>query len=298
MIKRTLILTSACHVGVKNKQLFYTPKENDSQPRIIPLEDIGFLIVESQSVTLSANLIQLLNKNGTAVIFCDETHHPCCMLQNFKGHSTHAEILRRQIEASLPTKKKLWQEIVKDKIRNQAALLSKHGKSGVEKLKQYADNVKSDDSDNREAAAARVYWANLFDVSNFKRDIDGEGLNPLLNYGYAILRAASARALTGSGLYCAIGLHHRNRYNSFCLADDFMEPYRPYVDQIVCVLTKADKPVLLTPKVKQELLKILTCDVVLKGMKHPLMIGLSQSSASLVKCLFGKEKKIFYPKIR
>lgn len=298
MLKRTLLFGKPCHLSVKNRQLLYSLREADAEPRVIPLEDVGFAVLEHGGITLSTQLVQRFIENGTAVIFCDGTHHPCAMLQNFAGHSTHAEVLRRQIEAPLPTRKRLWQQTVKAKIRNQASLLEQRGCADAVRLKAMVPRVKSDDVDNREAVAAKIYWGALFNGMGFRRDTDGDGLNGLLNYGYAILRAAAARALVGSGLLCAIGIHHCNRYNSFGLADDVMEPYRPFVDRIVREWADANGACdILTPQIKKGLLQVLACDVCFTDMKRPLMVGLSQTSASLVRCLGGEDKRVAYPMI-
>lgn len=295
MLKRTLVFESACHLGIQHGQLVYHPKENDKEDVIIPTEDIGVVLLDHPAITLSARALACLNQNGAAVIFCDESHHPCAMLQPLEGNTTHAETLRVQLAVSQPKAKQLWQQIVRAKILNQAALLSALGSPAARALKTHAQAVKSGDPDNREAVAARAYWPILFDQKEFVRDRDGKPPNNLLNYGYAILRAASARALVSSGLYCALGLHHRNRYNAFALADDFMEPYRPFVDSLVVALKEQYPDCLLNKETKRALLGLLATDTFLADMRRPLMNALSLSSASLVRCMAGQDKNLLYP---
>lgn len=214
------------------------------------------------------------------------------MLMNLDSNRTQGESYRAQIEASEPLKKNLWKQIVEAKIRNQAALLRKLGKDG-DKLKPYYRNVKSGDADNREGAAARIYWSELFG-REFVRIREGAEPNNLLNYGYTILRAAVARSLMGSGLFPAFGIFHRNRYNAFPLADDVMEPYRPYVDELVCRLYLENKTQ-LTQAVKGELLSLLYADTRFEKVLRPLDVGLTFTSASLAQCFTGMRKKIAFP---
>ncbi|MDF3131120.1 type II CRISPR-associated endonuclease Cas1 [Kiritimatiellaeota bacterium B1221] len=297
MIKRTLLFSTPCYLGVKNGQIRFKPRDADKGEQVIPLEDVGFVVLENPAITLSLQLIERLNANGTAMIFCDSNHMPASMLQSFSGNQTHAEVVRAQVEASLPLKKKIWKEIVQQKILNQAVLLRERNQQGYNSLIRLAGEVKSDDSDNREGVAARKYWQCLFQEPTFKRERDGNFPNPLLNYGYAILRAATARALVSSGLYCALGVHHRNRYNAFALADDVMEPYRPFVDRIVCEILDDDAQYdeSLVPGTKQALLKVLTVDTRMNGTRSPLMVALSSTTASLTRCFGSKTEKILLP---
>lgn len=295
MLKRTLVFATSCHLCIRNGQLVHRPKSEGSEETIIPMEDIGVVLLEDLSVTLTGHALWKLNEQGAAVILCDDRHHPCAMLQSLEGHTTHAEILRAQLAAPRPITKRLWQQIVKVKITNQAALLRALNRSGAENLKRMADTVKSGDVDNREAMASRFYWSRLFALDSFVRDPDGMPPNGLLNYGYAILRAAAARALVSSGLYCAIGIHHSNRYNAFALADDFMEPYRPFVDATVVRLLAQGSDGTMTMSAKRELLGVLTADVFLPDYKRPLMNALSIGSASLARCLAGEDRDLVCP---
>lgn len=295
MLKRTVYFESAAHLSFKNGQLVYTPKP-EGEVRTVPVEDIGFVVLDNHSITLSLRLIEELTAKNTAIVFCDKLHHPTAMSVPFDSNTTHAETLAAQLKISEPLKKQLWKQTVEVKIKNQAAMLERTESGGVEALRRHAASVKSGDTNNREGAAARIYWQNLFG-ENFRRERFGGAPNHLLNYAYAILRAAVARSLVGSGLYPAIGIHHHNKYNAFALADDVMEPYRPYADEVVYGIWKrSDEPVgELTKEHKQELLKLLTADVHLTHTLRPLMVGLSVTTASLARCISGEQKKIDYP---
>lgn len=267
-------------------------KEMPEVQKSVPIEDIGFVILEHQQTEITLPLLNALSDNNVAVIFCGRDYMPNAMLMNLDSNTTQGESYRAQIEASEPLKKGLWKQTVEAKIRNQAALLSKLGRDGG-KLKPYYSNVKSGDADNREGIAAKIYWSELFG-SGFVRSRDGADPNSMLNYGYTLLRAAVARSLMGSGLFPAFGIFHRNRYNAFPLADDIMEPYRPYVDEAVFGLYAAGERK-LTKEVKSKLLGVLFADTVFGKVTRPLDVGLTMTSASLAKCFSGMQKKIVYP---
>ncbi len=267
-------------------------KEMPDMQKSVPIEDIGFVILEHQQTNITLPLLNALSDNNVAVIFCGDNFMPNAMLMNLDSNKTQGESYRAQIEASEPLKKGLWKQIVEAKIRNQAALLNKLGKNG-ERLKPYYTNVKSGDSDNREGVAAKIYWGELFG-EDFIRSREGVEPNNMLNYGYTLLRAAVARSLMGSGLFPAFGIFHRNRYNAFPLADDIMEPYRPYVDEIVFDLY-ANGERKLTKDVKSRLLRLLFTDTVFGKITRPLDVGLTMTSASLAKYFSGIQKKIAYP---
>ena len=291
MVKRTIVFTNPCRLSLKNSQLVVENHET-GEVKTLPIEDIGVVLVENQMVSFSVPAINALTDNNSAVVFCDARHMPSSMLMNLDSNSVQAETYRYQIEASMPLKKNLWKQVVEAKIRNQANLLTEIGRNG-DALKPYYMNVKSGDSDNREGIAAKIYWDLLFE-GPFVRSRYGEEPNSLLNYGYAILRAGMARAIMGSGLFPAFALFHKNRYNAFPLADDLMEPYRPYVDQIVCNLFAEDK-VTLDKETKQALLRILFIDTRFKEVTRPLEMGLTMTTASLVKCLRGDQKQLSFP---
>ena len=292
MLKRALFFSTPFCLSLKNNQMIIHTKEMPEMQKSVPIEDIGFVILEHQQTNITLPLLNALSDNNVAVIFCGSDFMPNAMLMNLDSNKTQGESYRAQIEASDPLKKGLWKLIVEAKIRNQAALLNKLGKDG-DKLKPYYMNVKSGDSDNREGIAAKIYWNELFGA-NFIRSREGVEPNNMLNYGYTLLRAAVARSLMGSGLFPAFGIFHRNRYNAFPLADDIMEPYRPYVDEIVFDLY-ANGERELTKEVKKRLLRLLFMDTSFGKLTRPLDVGLTMTSASLAKCFNGIQKKITYP---
>lgn len=294
MLKRTLFFSTPLDLSLRNNQLVVTTRQMPEVKNSVPIEDIGFVVLENQQINITLPLLNALSDNNAAVIICGENFMPNAMLLNLDSNTTQGETYRTQIEASEPLKKGLWKQIVEAKIRNQAALLNKLGKDGA-KLKPYYSNVKSGDSDNREGIAAKIYWNELFG-EDFIRQREGDSPNNLLNYGYTLLRAAVARALMGSGLFPAFGIFHRNRYNAFPLADDIMEPYRPFVDEIVFDLY-ANGERELTKQVKSDLIHLLYTDARFDKMVRPLEVGLTFTTASLAKCFNGTQKRLLYPLI-
>lgn len=292
MVKRTLSFSNPCILSLKNCQMVIKMKDDPDFIRTIPVEDIGFVLLENQQISITLPLLNALADNNAAVIVCTDKMMPNAMLLNLDSNSVQGERYRDQINASEPLKKNLWKQTVEAKIRNQAALLDKLDKDGSQ-LKPYWQNVKSGDTDNREGIAAKIYWDALFG-DDFMRYRSGVSPNEMLNYGYTVLRAAVTRSLMGSGLFPAFGIYHRNRYNAFPLADDIMEPYRPYVDEIVFDLY-ANGEQELNKDVKAELLKLLYVDTVFDKVTRPLDLGLSVTTFSLAKCFSGDQKKILYP---
>jgi CRISPR-associated protein Cas1 len=293
MLKRTLFISKKNSLTTKLEQLVITNSEK--KETTVPIEDIGFIVIENQETYISIPALSKLTSNNVSVIFCDNKHMPQSMLLNLDNHHIQQRHFVNQINATEPLKKQLWQQVVKHKISNQAQLLNQLGKNNSP-LDYYASKVLSGDSDNREAVSASYYWKNIFDF-NFKRERVGEYPNLFLNYGYIVLRAAVARALSGSGLLSTLGIHHHNKYNAFCLADDIMEPYRPLVDaKVLEIMKKYDEHDLITP-IKLELLSILTQTVYFKEKESPLMVALSSTTSSLQQCFSGKTRKIVYPKL-
>lgn len=294
MIKRTLFFSNPFHLSVKDRQLLATPK--DGETRTVPIEDIGFIIIDNAQISITPVLIEQMLYYNVAVVFCDSRHHPQSMLLNLDGNHLQNEHFRNQIDASEPLKKNLWKQVTEFKIANQAALLKKLGKPH-KTVEAFGKQVKSGDPDNREGAAAREYWKQLMG-NGFIRERKGRWPNAAFNYGYIVLRSAVARALTGSGLLPTLGIHHHSRYNAYCLADDIMEPYRPYVDEIVhnMYLSYPDADELNT-ELKAELLQIMTVDVVFDKVTRPLMVGLSQTTASLARCYGGDARKMELPEL-
>ena len=300
MIKRTLCIETPCHLKCTNEQLVVSYSHvkglEDRADKTVPIEDIGMLVLEHQQITLSHYLLDKLVNNNVAVITCNETHHPTGLLLPLEGNTLQSESFRAQIDATEPLKKQLWQQTVKAKISNQATVLKKWNINN-KLLVNLAAEVKSGDANNSEAIAAAHYWQNLLPVAwQFFRRRDGPPPNNLLNYGYAILRAGMARAITGAGLLPTLGIFHRNRYNAYCLADDIMEPYRPFVDVIVrTIIDTTSRVETLTPELKVQLLKIPTTDVIINGESSPLMIAMQRTAASLAKCYTNETRKILYP---
>lgn len=292
MLKRALFFSTPYCLSLRNGQMIIHTREAPDMQKSVPIEDIGFVVLEDQQTSVTLPLLNALSDNNVAVILCGDNRMPNAMLMNLDSNKTQGESYRAQIDASEPLKKGLWKQIVEAKIRNQAALLRKLGRDG-DKLKPYYMNVKSADADNREGIAARIYWSELFGA-NFTRFREGTPPNNLLNYGYTLLRAAVARSIMGSGLFPAFGIFHRNRYNAFPLADDLMEPYRPYVDEQVYNLYRQGHEQ-LTREVKSALLRVLFADTRFDNVTRPLEVGLTFTTSSLVKCFAGIRKKIAYP---
>lgn len=297
MIKRTLYFGNPAYLKTVNEQLVIEMHDS-GKTKTAPIEDIGILILDHQQITITQALIAKLLANNTAVITCDHTHHPTGLLLNLDGNSLQSMKFQAQLEASVPLKKQLWQQTVSVKIQNQAALLSIHREEN-KYLLNLATTVKSGDTDNNEAKAAAYYWKHIIpDFLEFRRERYGPPPNNLLNYGYAILRAVVARSLVISGLLPTFGIHHRNQYNAYCLADDIMEPYRPYVDQVVRQIIRGNGRFLeMTPNMKKALLEVPAMDVVIDGQKSPLMNAVQRTTASLAKCYEGKSRKILYPEL-
>ena len=292
MIKRTLFFSQPCSLSLKNCQMVIRLKGDIEYVKTIPIEDIGYVILENQQINITLPLLNALSDNNAAVVVCSDKMMPNAMMLNLDSNSIQGERYRDQVNASEPLKKNLWKQTVEAKIKNQAALLDKLDKDG-NILKPYWQNVKSGDADNREGLAAKIYWDALFG-EEFLRSRTGLAPNEMLNYGYTILRAAVARALMGSGLLPALGIYHKNRYNAFPLADDIMEPYRPFVDEIVFDLY-ANGETELNKDVKAEILKVLYVDTMFDKIKRPLDVALTITTSSLSKCFSGDQKKIVYP---
>ena len=310
MNKKTLYFGNPYYLSLRNSQLVLRMPEvekNDTAPetfkreaeRTIPVEDIGVVVLDNRRITITSGAMEALLANNCAVITCDSHSMPAGLLLPLSGNTTQSERFRYQIDASLPLKKQLWMQIVRQKILNQARVLHQHTGTEVRNMQVWAGDVKSGDPDNLEARAATYYWKNLFPQHpDFVRGREGLPPNNLLNYGYAILRACVARGLVGSGLLPTLGIHHHNRYNAYCLADDIMEPYRPYVDDLVIqVMQRFPDYFELSRDIKAELLNIPAIDVVIEGKRSPLMVAVGQTTASLAKCFSGELRKIAYPEL-
>ncbi len=320
MIKRTLYFGNPAYLNLNNGQLLVRLPEVEKSlsPALsegegenlllqkwkkeltakIPVEDIGIIVLDNKQVTITQGLIEALLANNAAVITCDSTHHPTGLLLSLCGNTLQNERFRAQLDATEPLKKQLWQQTTIQKIKNQAALLESIGINAAYLVPLYK-NVKSGDTDNCEATAAVFFWQKIFGhINGFMRFREGPAPNNYLNYGYAILRATMARSIVGAGLLPTLGIHHANKYNAYCLADDLMEPYRPYVDRVVYDIVK-EKGIAtdISKEIKTELLKIPVIDVMLNGEKSPLMNATQRTAVSLVKCFEGEQRKLVYPEL-
>lgn len=309
MIKKTLCFSNPAYLSLKDSQLVIkipaVEKSDVSDDfkkesiRTIPIEDVGVVVLDNKQITFTQGLMESLLENNCAVITCDSSHLPVGLMLPLCGNTLQTERFRNQIEASLPLQKQLWQQTMIAKIKNQAAVLQQVRNLEAKNMLKWASEVKSGDSDNKEAQAAVYYWQNAFPQNErFTREREGDAPNNLLNYGYAILRAVVARSLVSSGLLPTLGMHHRNKYNAYCLADDVMEPYRPYVDKLVMdIYEKHPDCSELTKELKAELLQIPVLEVTINGQRSPLMIAATTTTASLQKCYSGEIRKISYPEM-
>lgn len=305
MIKRTLCFSNPAYLSLKYAQLVVRFPEvekadmlqsiKDEAQITIPIEDIGVVVLDHRQITITQALLAALLENNTAIITCNDRHLPIGLNLPLTGNSVQNERFRMQLDASLPLKKQLWQQTVQQKILNQAAVLSAQG---IEQrnMQAWAKEVKSGDTENMEGRAAAYYWRNVFpQIPDFVRGQDELPPNNLLNYGYAILRALVARALVAAGLLPTLGIHHHNRYNAYCLADDIMEPYRPYVDKEVIRLTQMGEYNEITAEFKKELLALPVLEVTINGKRSPMMVAVQTTANSLVKCFAGEQRKLIYP---
>lgn len=292
MLKRALVFSSPMILSLKNQQLVVAYKDSPDEKRTIPIEDVGVVLLENQQTSITLPLLNALAESGVQVVICNSKGMPSAMIQSMNSNNLQGETLRNQIACGEVLKKQLWKQVVEAKIKNQASLLNSVGEDG-NVLKPFYSNVRSGDVDNREGIAARIYFQRLFGDS-FVRNRDESGINAMLNYGYSILRAATCRAIISSGLMPAIGIYHHNRSNAYPLADDLMEPFRPFVDGVVYDLAMHGKNE-LTKEVKGELISVLYADTMYEKTKRPLSVGLSMTTASMVKCLSKEINTINLP---
>ena len=306
MIKRVIGFMNPAYLSLKQGQVVVKCPEIENSEnlsdaikaesvRTLPIEDIGVVILDHKQITITTALIAALLDNNVAVITCDDQHLPVGLTLPLDANHIQSERFRQQIDASEPLRKQMWQQTIISKITAQAKLL---GKQGVENgnMLAWSKQVKSGDTDNLEGRAAAYYWRNLFHNPNFVRGREGEPPNNLLNYGYAIVRALMARSLVAAGLLPTHGIHHHNRYNAYCLADDIMEPYRPIVDELVIDIMRQISDISqLTTEIKRDLLGITTVDVLIDGHRSPLQIAVQTTANSVQKCFAGEARKIIYP---
>ena len=306
MIKKTLYFGNPAYLSLRNRQLVIklpveTP-ESEHSPTFNevtkPIEDIGIVVLDHRQITITTAALTALAENNCAVINCDSKSMPASLMLPLYGNTIQTKRYRQQIDASQPLLKQLWQQTVRQKILNQKTALLLCTGEDMPCMQVWASEVRSGDADNHEARAAAFYWKNFLPGTHFIRDREGLPPNNLLNYGYAILRAVVTRALVASGLLPTLGIHHHNRYNAYCLADDIMEPYRPYVDCLVHQMaTNGTDCTQLSKNVKAQLLGIPTLDVRLGQKNYPLMVAASLTASSLYKCFDGELRKIAYPEL-
>ena len=299
MVKRILYFESPAFLSLKYRNLqIRFPEETGLDSREAPIEDLGIIVLDNPRITITQALIAALMENKVGIVSCDSARMPTGLMLPLNGNSLQSKIFRAQAEISHPLKKQLWKQIVCAKIHNQGRILECEGLN-FKPLRTLASNVKSGDSENCEGQAAAYYWKNLFPTfPNFVRSREGEPPNNLLNYGYAILRAIIARAIVSSGLHPTLGIFHRNQYNAYCLADDLMEPYRPFVDKAVLGILVANRNILeLTRQMKRRLYGISVEDVLMNGVRRPLMAAVSQTVAGFVKTFTENEHRLALPEV-
>lgn len=292
MIKRVLCFENPARLSLKLEQIVV---ELQDATRTVPIEDVGVVILDHKQITITHALIDALLANNCAIVTSNDKHLPVGLMLPLDGHNLQSERFREQIEASEPLKKQMWQQTVVAKILGQSHVLGtqqiEHGN-----MFKWAKDVRSGDTDNMEARAAAYYWRTVFKNDEFIRDPQGMPPNNLLNYGYSIVRAMMARALVGAGLLPTLGIHHHSRYDAYCLADDIMEPYRPFVDmKVLEIWSKGGVTSDISSEQKRELLGITTIDVNISGHRSPMMLAIQTTAQSVQKCFSGTARKIIYP---
>ena len=295
MIRRTVeFSTFGTRLSVAHRQLVV--ERPDMPKTTLPIEDLGVVIVDDVRATYTQSVFLELLEAGATVMVTGRDHLPAGMMLPLDAHHVQTERHRAQVETSLPVRKRAWQAIVRAKILQQATVLS-HFTGDHGGLAPMARRVRSGDPDNLEAQAAQRYWPRLFGPA-FRRQRGAEGVNALLNYGYAVIRAAVARAVVAAGLIPSLGVHHRHRANPFCLADDLLEPYRPYVDWRVRQLASENGecvPDLAERATRAELLSLLNETILVGGRREPLLLAFHTSAASLSRALTGGDRSLSLP---
>ncbi len=296
MLKRSLYFGNPAYLSTTHGQLVVQFPDKEKEAQRVPIEDIGLVVLDHQRITMSSGLFVKLIQNKAAIVHCCDKHMPISLAQPLIGHTLQMKRFHQQLNMSKPLKKNLWKQVVVQKILNQAEMLDCIGEDQTSMLR-FAHNVQSGDSTNQEAIAAAYYWQRLFEEElDFIRDRMGPFPNAYLNYGYAILRAMTARAIVLAGLIPSLGIHHKSKYNAYCLADDMMEPYRVYVDELVLELVNQGYDQNdLNKEIKQVLLQLPALDVRIDGQTKPLMNALQQTTVSLYKCITGELRSLILP---
>lgn len=295
MIKRTLLIESPSHLNVENDLLKVTNKTSKKSETFV-FDELGFIVIENYQSTTTAQFFQKTAENNVVIIFCDKKHTPISYSIPLYFNKTQTQTLNNQISISQEIKHNLWKQLIKGKVTNQAALLKLLNKNYLE-VQRLSQKITLENVNSIESTASRFYWKSVFDLKKFTRNSEGEPPNQLLNYGYSILRGATARALIGSGLLPQIAIHHHNKYDSLPLADDVMEPYRPFIDEVVANIVKEDDYHLLHRRNKEKLLRVLACDCKIGNVKRPLMIALTYTTASISNVINKKSNRIVLPEL-
>lgn len=263
----------------------------------IPLDDIAVLVLSAQGVTITKDILCALIKQGSVVVLCGEKYYPETVMTPLFGNYEFTGRLITQINSSLPLKKRLWQSIIKEKIRNQAELLESLGNlSHSVLLKQLADSVLSGDTTNREAYSAREYWAVVFGKKFYRNQDGGDMFNNYLNYGYAVLRALVARSVCAAGLHPSLGLFHHNELDNMCLVDDLMEPFRVIVDWMVIRFCRKNKNDQMIEWKKTVIHNLPDIKVTINNTVSKLSIALDAYANSLHQSFVNKENCLCIPK--
>lgn len=293
MIKKTIYIGNPAYLRLHQNQLQIQEPKTKAVKGIVPIEDIAILMLDNYQITISNQLIVKLQTNNAVIVSCDSHHLPFAMMLPMFSHTEYSERLKVQLEVSKALKKQLWKQIIIQKIKNQQALLQLNDKQYLH-MDNYWQNVTSGDTTNMEGIAAQNYWKYLF--TDFHRERFGSEPNNLLNFGYAVLRSIVARALVSSGLLPVLGIFHKNKYNPYCLADDIMETYRPFVDKMVFnYISMHDDISKLNKEIKTYLLNIATQDVLIDNKVRPLLIAVTTTTASLYKCYKAESRNIKLP---
>lgn len=294
MLYRSIYIGNPTYLKLKDNQMKILCPETRAEKGSIPVEDLGLLMLDHFQITVSHQLIQSLMGNNVVVISCDAFHLPHGIMLPMHGHTEHSARIKDQLEASEPLKKQLWKQTVECKIENQKEVLRRLG-NYYEPMLEYKNNVKSGDVTNMEGIAAQHYWKYLISL-DFLRQRYGDSPNQFFNFGYSVLRSIVARAIVETGLLPVLGIFHKNKYNAYCLADDLMEPYRPFVDFMVMDWLKIyPESEDLTKEFKAYMLQIATKDVRIDGLTRPLLVAVKMTASSLYKCYTGEKRRISYP---
>ncbi|MDN3692766.1 type II CRISPR-associated endonuclease Cas1 [Chryseobacterium tructae] len=296
MITRSIYIGNPAYLKLKDEQMYILDPSTKDLKGKVPVEDLGVLMLDHFQITISHQLIQKMMGNNVVVISCDAHHLPHGIMLPMYGHTEHSDRIKDQLEASEPLKKQLWKQTVECKIENQKEVLRRLG-NYYEPMAEYQRNVKSGDITNMEGIAAQHYWKHLISL-DFLRARFGDSPNQFFNFGYSVLRSMVARAIIETGLLPVLGIFHKNKYNPYCLADDLMEPFRPFIDLLVMQwLEKWPETEELDKEFKAHILKVATVDVGIDGKTRPLLIAVKITAFSLYKCYTGEKRLISYPEL-